>query len=497
MSGMGICGWLIVGALGMAACNTATGDGNPDMNRDQAGDLDLAASAGGDMAVVANPDGRPVISVFKANPTTIAPGTESNLTWMISGANEVDIEPELGALSGSGNSTVFPTTTTTYVVKATNTKGTATAMVTVTVTGTPAGSFAQTSTSLQYARQELTVAPFGSGRVLVAGGFAPTFAYYNTAEIFDAAANSGAGAFAGGVRLNFSRTAMSVSPLADGKVLIAGGKDGFGLVDYAEVLDPAGNGGDGSAAMINTMPYPQSTSTATLLANGKVLIAGGLGNTALSAAYLFDPVTNKFSATGKMSVPRVHATATLLQSGKVLIAGGEDSTVGQDSAEIFDPAGNGGVGSFSATGKMKTSRYGAIAVLLNSGKVFIMGGDSEINGARFCRGELFDPAGNGGIGTFTEVQEYRQNRRFAIASLLTGGKVLIAGGADQNGNPRSTAEIFDPAGNGGLGSYLPAANLKTARMQAAAALLSNGKVFVVGGLGATGPLKSAELFTYP
>ena len=96
--------------------------------------------------------------------------------------------------------------------------------------------------------------------------------------------------------------------------------------------------------------------TATLLQSGKVLMAGGdpclfdgfyYENCPLSSAELYDPGTGTFAATGKMSVTRVSHTATLLNNGKVLVAGGHDA-----SAELYDPTS----GKFAATGSMSVGR---------------------------------------------------------------------------------------------------------------------------------------------
>jgi hypothetical protein len=88
------------------------------------------------------------------------------------------------------------------------------------------------------------------------------------------------------------------------------------------------------------MNIVRASATATLLSNGKVLIAGGGCNgTSLSTTELYDPVANTFAAaTPSMKVTRQQATATLLPNGKVLIAGGFDNSgVVQTSVELYTP----------------------------------------------------------------------------------------------------------------------------------------------------------------
>ena len=112
----------------------------------------------------------------------------------------------------------------------------------------------------------------------------------------------------------------------------------------------------GSVTAAAPMLEPRSGQSATLLPDGKVLIAGGMRRNQdfYKSAELYDPATGKFQPTGEMSIGRVGHIAVLLRSGKVLIAGGW--VVGQggtDSAELYDPA----TGKFTVIAKM-TSRRG-------------------------------------------------------------------------------------------------------------------------------------------
>jgi hypothetical protein len=113
--------------------------------------------------------------------------------------------------------------------------------------------------------------------------------------------------------------------------------------------------------------------TATLLKDGRILVAGGraIGLSALDSAEVYDPKTGKFGATGLMTAPRYGHTATFLASGRVLITGGSP---GLDSAELYDPK----KGTFTATPRpMTTGRYGHTATLLPDGRVLIAGGTGD------------------------------------------------------------------------------------------------------------------------
>ena len=169
--------------------------------------------------------------------------------------------------------------------------------------------------------------------------------------------------------------------------------------------------------------------TATLLPNGKVLLAGGFVNSVWdysdsvsgNGAGLYDSATGVFSGTGNMTANRGDHTATLLANGKVLITGGADQDptgTGLASAELYDPS----TGTFTQTGSMAVGRFLHTATLLQSGKVLIVGGALTSASDPVATAEVYDPA----TGTFTMTGAMATAREQHTATLLADGRVLIA-----------------------------------------------------------------------
>lgn len=294
----------------------------------------------------------------------------------------------------------------------------------------------------------------------------------------DTPASHGAGSVAQTAQMQIARASHSSTLLPSGKVLIAGGFSGSGGESNpyrsTELYDPR----TGSFQAAGNMTIGRSSHTATLLKNGKVLIAGGWTGRYYDrrAAELYDPATGTFTPTGNMVLERAGSTAALLPDGRVLVAGGDDrSENALASAEIYDPA----KGAFTRTGDMLEPRGGFTATALRNGKVLIVGGSSGHypNQNIYRSAELYDPA----TGKFTSAGQMTVPRHKHAAVLLPSGKVLVVGGSDNRDwhGEYSSAEIYDPAS----GTFAATGGMSATRFKLpyAVVLLANGKVLVAGG----------------
>lgn len=291
-------------------------------------------------------------------------------------------------------------------------------------------------------------------------------------------ASFGAGSVSETAHMQIARASHSSTLLPDGKVLIAGGFGGSGTESNpyrsTEIYDPR----TGSFQPAGDMTIGRSSHTATLLKNGKLLIAGGWTGryNVRRSAELYDPTTRVFTLTGDMVIERAGNVAALLPDGTVLVAGGEDrSEEALASAEIYDPA----TGKFTRTGDMTEPRGAATATALRNGKVLIVGGGSGHYPSQnvYRSAELYDPA----TRKFTSTGPMSVARHKHAAVLLASGKVLVVGGSDNRDwhGEYSSAEIYDPA----TGEFSATGTMSTSRFKlpSAAALLGNGTVLVAGG----------------
>jgi N-acetylneuraminic acid mutarotase len=290
------------------------------------------------------------------------------------------------------------------------------------------------------------------------------------------------GAFSAAGSMTTARFDHTATLLANGKVLVAGGANyNTGTFWNTELYDPATN----TWSVASNMTTPREWHTATLLPNGKVLVVGGWAGTSLASVELYDPATNSWSAAGSLVKDRYHHSATLLPSGKVLVAGGySESSPGATptevaSAELYDPETN----TWSSAGNLTTGAVGHTATLLPNGKVLVAGG--LLNTYLQYSSELYDPATNTWSGG-----GYMTTARYGhTATLLPNGKVLVAG-CGWNTGVCANAELYDPMTN----TWSATASLATGRYLHTATLLPNGKVLVAGGLDNTSSLASAELY---
>jgi hypothetical protein len=202
----------------------------------------------------------------------------------------------------------------------------------------------------------------GNGKALVLGT--------HDAEIYDP--TSGSFSPVGPYAAASDKFLMPTIGLADVRALILGS-------DPPQIFDPATNTFSLTGSLSNTGVYAMDLSTATLLKDGRVLVAGGMSDWRTAAAALYDPKTGTFAATGSMNDARDAHAAALLADGSVLVLGGDSWACSGNtcyfagslaSAELYDPR----TGTFSGAGSMNMARTEPTATLLQNGDVLVTGG---------------------------------------------------------------------------------------------------------------------------
>jgi hypothetical protein len=286
-----------------------------------------------------------------------------------------------------------------------------------------------------------------------------------------------------------ARWGYTATVLADDRVLIAGGTtDEYGgsFIAPAELYDPT----IGTFSPTGSMTSARRNATAALLPDGRVLIAGGVaasGSTyqVVASAELYDPTTGIFSPTGSMTRTRDFATSTSLSDGRVLIAGGSDaSATSLASAELYNLK----TGEFIPTGSMTAARINHTSTLLSDGRVLIAGGGNQAPNVSFkglASAELYNPK----TGRFSPTGSMTIVRVSHTATRISDGRVLMAGG--DNGGWGPSAELYDMK----TGKFSPTGSMTDSRVYDSATLLLDGRVLIAGGLGPQGArLSTAEIY---
>ena len=283
--------------------------------------------------------------------------------------------------------------------------------------------------------------------------------------------------------LNLSRSDHTATLLEDGRVLVAGGL-AFSPTANTERYDPT-SGGWQPVANLNTA---REDHTATRLSGDFVLVAGGRNDQGTTAACeRFNPLRDNWLETGNLNTARDSHSATRLSDGRVLVAGGYAAD-GRPTAtaEIYDPSS----GAWSATVGLPFALRSHTATRLADGRVLVVGGagDRRVLGGTgiLAVADLYDPES----GRWSSASPLETARLEHSATLLANGRVLVAGGLDSGISPTATVELYDPV----AGEWTTVGSLNVARSFHSASLLADGRVLVTGGFGATMEIPGAEIY---
>jgi len=311
-----------------------------------------------------------------------------------------------------------------------------------------ANTFTALTATMTTARGAHTATLLPNGQVLLTGGLGNTsFTPVSTAEVYDPVANTFTALTA---TMTTARGAHTATLLPNGQVLITGGYTGqtqpaLNTAEVYEALPPSVNA---FTALTATLTTARAFPTSTLLPDGQVLLTGGVtsgGSPPLNTAELYDPVASTFTAlTATMTSVRDQHTATLLPNGKVLIAGGQNNANGNglNTAEVYDPVAQ----TFTAlTATMTTGRENHTATLLPNGQVLLTGGLNGSGPTPLNTAEVYDPVAN----TFTAINaSMTTGREGHVATLLPNGQVLLAGGvigtSPSSFTALNSAELYAP-----------------------------------------------------
>ncbi len=337
--------------------------------------------------------------------------------------------------------------------------------------------------SLNVPRFRQLAFPLANGNVLVAYGSTLSTSGFDagpgevSAESYSPTANTWTA-----TGMSPQLTGFSAATLANGQALLSGGistsPSGSAAANSAQIFNPATDAWSIGASLLTA----RENHTSTLLANGKMLVVGGdtatgLGNNpVLASVELYDPSANTWTAAASLITGRTNHTATLLANGKVLVAGGVDSSGNPvPTAEVYDPQAN----TWTPAGSLIHPRYGHTATLLNTGKVLVVGGVNGISSGGtlvpLSTTELYDPSAN----TWTAAAVMQTGVYQHTATLLSDGTLMIAGGANAGYTITDGVMLYTPGSN----TWSQLAPMNNPRAQHTATLLPSGQVLVAGGEG--------------
>lgn len=293
--------------------------------------------------------------------------------------------------------------------------------------------------------------------------------------------------------------------LSSGQILVAGGSTSNtpSATSLVELYTPANSGAalpNGGWALPAGLAGGRKAHTATLLADGRILVTGGTGSrqgTFSGTDYsfekrtsIFDPATSSWTASGNLNFPRTGHAAALIantsgsgsttHNGWILVAGGTVTGTGATTrkAELWNPS----TGLWANTGNLGAGRTAPVMVPLQNGKVLVIG-----NGTTSGNCELFNPA----TGTFAATGALSEAKRGFQSVVLTDGRVLVTGGVLATGAASNKVEVYDPT----AGTWSPLTPLRDGRFNHTMTVLQDGRILLAAGQTSDPNNANAAIFT--
>lgn len=217
---------------------------------------------------------------------------------------------------------------------------------------------------------------------------------------------------------------------------------------------------------------PRAVHRATVLDDGRVLISGGCTQRGCAGfdhgrrSELFDPQGGTFAFDAVMRTARASGSATLLEDGRVLLAGGYpgEGRAPTSAAEVYDPAS----ATFEPVGGLAVARADHSATLLPDGRVVLAGGFG-VDGRALASTEVFDPT----TDSFVAGAQLSEPRAAHVAVRVAAHIVLIGG--TRSGPAIASSDVLTEA------AWSPGPTLMQGRVKLAAVSLRDGRVLVIGG----------------
>lgn len=409
----------------------------------------------------------PIITEFSADKTRYAVGEQARLYVSFSGG-EGRIEPQIGPVSSSEffeTSTLAETTSYQLIIE--SPEGiTATQELTINVEFRNQWQTLDTTFPVAY-HTAITAA---DGSVLIIGGDRGQSALSADIDRFDPATLT----FTKIGELYSGRASHTATRLPSGAILVVGGDVSLSGTPSAELIDE--NSSEVTDA--GNVNHPRKGHTTVLLTNGHVLVLGGTRNT----LEIWNPDTKQWRLiSARMANERLNPTATLLADGRVLIAGGHSGNPNYIFAEIFDPETESLI---QVQPNIEQRRYLHTAHLQSDGGVLIVGGEIAENDIEPQLSVLrFDPQ----TESFTPMASLNQARTLISAITLPDDRIFLVGGQSESELAIESAGFYSSTGE------QDAAPLPDARIWHTVSRMYDGRLLVVGGESDSGQLRSTVL----